>query len=256
MPSAYSHFIMARQSLLSLPPRIQDKITPYLSLYYFGAQGADFCFFYKFMRRKKLNLGSHLHRVGVYTAFQCMQRFSAQSPAIFAYSAGYLTHYAADSILHPYVCAVAKKSHLTHTRLESALDYQYGKLHGPAAREDYRRYFTPHLNKKEKEELFALYAEIAKQCNFPPLTKSAFLGAYTMFNAYLPLSFAFLAHQRTVLLKRAFGEEYVQKTNSLLLSTCTRARVLTREFLYTIETASSLPKSLFNKSLLTGKIIE
>ena len=159
MPSVYTHFLIARQSFLALPPRIQAKIAPHMHLYYFGAQGADFCFFYKFLRRKNGNLGSHLHRKGGLNTFQCLQTHAAQSSAIFAYAAGYITHYAADTILHPYVYAASGTSILVHTRLESALDYEYGKTYAKAAWEDYKRYFRPKLDKDEKQTLYALYAE-------------------------------------------------------------------------------------------------
>ncbi len=256
MPSVYTHFLVARQSLLALPPQIQNRIKPYLALYYFGAQGADFCFFYKFLQRKKGNLGSHLHRKGGFITFQALQAFAAQSPAIFAYAAGYITHYAADSILHPYVYATAGKSLLTHTRLESALDYQYGKHYAQASREDYKQYFRPQLEKEEKNQLFSLYAEITKNCGFPPLVRPTFFRAISVFNAYLPLSFTLLTHQRSKLLQTAFGKNYEQKTADLLQSICLRARMLTDEFLQTIETSSPLPKPLFDKSFLTGKSIE
>ena len=256
MPSVYTHFLMARQSFLALPPRIQAKITPHIHLYYFGAQGADFCFFYKFLRRKNGNFGSHLHRKGGLNTFQSLQAHAAQSSAMFAYAAGYITHYAADTILHPYVYAASGKSILIHSRLESALDYQYGKVYAKTAWEDYKRYFRPKLDKNEKQALYALYADIAQKCGFPPLVKPAFFRAISIFNAYLPLSFTLLTHQRTKLLQAAFGQNYEEKTAALLQFVCLRAKILTREFLQTIETSAPLQKSLFDKSFLTGKSVK
>ena len=252
MPSAYTHFLVARQSLLSLPARIQTKIKPYLSLYYFGAQGADFCFFYRYLS-KESNFGSYLHRTGGYKAFDAMHRTAAQSPALFAYAAGYITHYAADVILHPYVYAFSKQSTWTHTRIESALDFAYGKEYGKSAKEDFKRYFKPCLSNESKEELFTLYQSIAKSCGLSPLVKPAFYRAISYFNAYLPLSFAIFTQERNSLMISVFGKEYPQKISSLFLSICARARMLTREFLYTLETATPLPKILFDKSFLTGK---
>lgn len=256
MPSAYTHFLVARQSLNALQPRIQEKISPYLPLYYLGAQGADFCFFYKYLSKKNANLGSYLHRAGGYIAFETIHRAAAQSPALFAYAAGYITHYAADVILHPYVYAVSKQSTWTHTRIESALDFEYGKQYAKPAKEDFKRYFKPCLSRENKEELFTLYQDIAKTCNFPPLVKPAFYRAISYFNAYLPLSFALLTYPRAPLMVSAFGKEYPQKISSLFLSICARARMLTREFLQTIETATPLPKFLFDKNFLTGKTIK
>ena len=208
MPSVYTHFLIARQSFLALPPRIQAKISPHLALYYFGAQGADFCFFYKSFPKKTINFGSYMHRTGAWITFQTLQRYAAHSSALFAYAAGYITHYAADAILHPYVYATSGDSFLIHTRLESALDYQYGKRYAQAAREDYKRYFYPKLNKNEKDALFLLYSEIAQKCGFSPLVKPAFFRAISTFNAYLPISFTLLTRPRTKLLQTAFGKNY------------------------------------------------
>ena len=256
MPSVYTHFLIARQSFLALPPRIQAKISPYLPLYYFGAQGADFCFFYKSSPKKTINFGSYMHRTGAWITFQTLQRYAAQSPALFAYAAGYITHYAADTVLHPYVYAAVGKSFLTHTRLEGALDYQYGKEYTRAARKDYKRYFRPVFSKEEKEQLFSLYAEIAKQSNLPSIIKPKFFRAISTFNAYLPLSFAIFIHPRPTLLKGAFGKNYEQKTVQLFQSACTCAKKLTREFLQTIELGEPLPKALFDKSFATGKSVK
>lgn len=256
MPSVYTHFLIAKQSFATLPPRIQTKIDGHLPLYYFGAQGADFCFFYQFLNRKTINLGSYLHRTGGLPTFQALQRHAVQSPALFAYAAGYITHYAADTILHPYVYATAGKSILTHSRLESALDFEYGKHYAKAAREEYDLYFRPKLGKEDKNALFLLYAEIAQACGFPPLVKPAFFRAIAIFNAYLPLSFTLLTHQRAKLLKAAFGDDYPQKTKQLLQAVCLRSKLLIGEFLHTLETAAPLQTSLFDKSFLTGKSVK
>ena len=255
MPSAYTHFLVARQSLNALPPRIQEKISPHLPLYYFGAQGADFCFFYRPLSKKNTNFGSYLHRAGGIASFEELHRAAAQSPAVFAYAAGYITHYAADVILHPFVYAVSKQSAWKHTRIESALDFEYGRQYTKLAKADYAQYFRPHLSTLDKDVLFTLYKEIAKACGFPPLVKPAFYRAIFYFNAYLPLSFGMLTHSNKSLMLRVFGKEYPQKTSSLFLSICTRARMLTREFLHTIDTSSPLPKTLFDKNFLTGKTI-
>ncbi len=255
MPSVYTHFLVARQAFLSFPPQIQEKIRPHLALYYFGAQGADFCFFYKFLRPKKGNFGSYLHRQGGYETFRLLHRFATHSPSLFAYAAGYIAHYAADATLHPYVYATAGKSLLTHSRLENALDYEYGKAYAQAAKEDYQRFFKVKLSKDEKQELFVFFAALAAKCGFPPLTKPAFFRAITLFNAYLPLSFTFLTRQNLPLLQTAFGEEYERETASIFLNICAHTRELTQTFLSAIHENKQLPKSLFDKSFLTGKSI-
>ena len=256
MPSVYTHFLVARQSLQSLPSPIQAKIKPYLPLYYFGAQGADFCFFYKFLRPKKGNFGSYLHRVGAYPTFSVLQHFSAQCPPLYAYATGYIAHYTADCILHPYIYSMAGKSALTHSRIESGLDYLYGQRYSKAAREDYEAYFRPKLTKAEKQELFLLYTAIAVKCGFPPLTKPAFLRAISIFNAYLPLSFTLFSTEKTQLLTRTFGENYQALAHELLLSICTRTRALTEEFELALRDGRPLSPYRFGNSFLTGKRVK
>ena len=256
MPSVYTHFLVARQSLQSLPSPIQAKIKPYLPLYYFGAQGADFCFFYKFLRPKKGNFGSYLHRVGAYPTFSVLQHFSAQCPPLYAYATGYIAHYTADCILHPYIYSMAGKSALTHSRIESGLDYLYGQRYSKAAREDYEAYFRPKLTKAEKQELFLLYTAIAVKCGFPPLTKPAFLRAISIFNAYLPLSFTLFSTEKPQLLTRTFGENYQAHAHELLLSICTRTRALTEEFELALRDGRPLSPYRFGNSFLTGKRVK
>ena len=253
MPSVYTHFLTARKTFEGLPSHIQDKIKPHLAMYYFGAQGADFCFFYKFLRPKKGNFGSFLHRQGAHQTFCVLQAFAKHSPDLYAYAAGYIAHYAADCVLHPFIYAAAGNSILTHSRIESGLDYLYGKCFSKSATEDYKRYFRPKLTKAEKKNLFLLYAAIATECGFPPLTKPAFFRAISIFNAYLPLSFTFLSTDNPSLLRRAFGIDYTAYAQQLLLSICTRTRALTEEFHLAVQKDEPLSLTRFGNSFLTGK---
>ena len=256
MPSVYTHFLIAQKTLFSMPSAIQNKINPHLALYYFGAQGADFCFFYKFLRPKKGNFGSYLHRTGGYDTFSVLRRQAKNFPALYAYAAGYITHYAADSILHPYVYAAAGKSSFIHSRIEGGLDCLYGKRYAKTTRKDHEKYLRPTLTKEEKAQLFSLYAAIAEKCGFPPLAKPAFLRAITIFNAYLPLSFTFLNANSPQLLKATFGADYPHRADELLLSICTRARALTEEFTFAMHADASLSHAQFGNSFLTGKSVK
>ncbi len=252
MPSVYTHFLIANETLNALPPLVKDTLRPRLPLYFFGAQGADFCFFYQGLHSRKGNFGSYLHRFGAYDTFRILQLFSARSPDLFAYAAGYICHYCADGALHPCIYAHAKRSLLRHARLESALDYLYGKEHGAQAVKTYAAYFSPQLKSDERQNLFLLYAAIAAKCGFPPLLKPCFESALNAFNAYLPLSFSLFAKPKPKLLRQAFGEDYRQKTERLFTQSVQNSARLIAEFAKA--TADRTPLSSdFANSLLTGQ---
>lgn len=111
------------------------------SIYYLGAQGADLFFFYKLHTGKKKNLGGRLHKLNIYQTFSALQRHLwrmqnqyaeyvnllqshteqnanlAQEVAHLlkdintfqAYIAGYITHYVADTVFHPFIYAMEEK---------------------------------------------------------------------------------------------------------------------------------------------------
>ena len=97
MPAAYTHFAVARETFLRLPQPLQNKIrSP--ELYFFGAQGADFCFFYRAFRPSEINFGRFLHNKGSYGFFRTLLPCAGRDGALFDYALGYLTHYAADCV--------------------------------------------------------------------------------------------------------------------------------------------------------------
>lgn len=149
-----------------------------MPLYFFGAQGADFCFLYPHLGGFSQNLGSLLHRRGSLGAFAVCRAFAAKDADAYAYSLGYITHYAADVTFHPYVYATAGQSPLRHTRVESALDAFFKRN----AASDYAEYFRKKLTVAEKNELFYLYASIAAKIGFPPLVKRSFFRAISLYN--------------------------------------------------------------------------
>lgn len=183
MPAAYTHHCLAREAYLSSPEKIQELIRNDLPLYFFGAQGADFCFFYPSWKIGNKNVGSYLHRQGSFAALQLLKTLFFYDRQIFSYALGYLTHYAADSILHPYIYATAGKSVLQHARLENILDIRLKKK---AHSQTYDEYFRKKLTPKEQDTLFLLYTALAAKNKFPMPKKSAFSLAIATFNATIP----------------------------------------------------------------------
>ncbi len=245
MPAVYTHYLVAREVFKAFPDEIQNKIRPKLSLYFFGAQGPDFCFFYKFLDRKQ-NFGSFLHRKGGYSAFNVLKAFSSSEP-IFAYSLGYIAHYAADVCFHPFVYRAAKKSLLKHSRIENALD-GYFKRSAPA--DPYKHFSRPILSFEEKTELFLAYAAIAARCNLPPLSKTSFFRAIKLFNAYLPMPSAFFGKERD------FGDTVISQdepdqrlADRLFIQSVALSCQLCERFL----SGSPLTVKEFGRSYLTGE---
>ena len=123
MPTAYTHQLIAEDS----KEVISDEVR--LADYYFGAQGADSLFFFRFIKFAKHNLGNMLHTDDIYGTFTTMLDFCRTHPEALSYVLGYITHCASDAVFHPYVYFVAHNRGVTkllrsicHTRMETDLD--------------------------------------------------------------------------------------------------------------------------------------
>ncbi|MBQ8308277.1 MAG: zinc dependent phospholipase C family protein [Clostridia bacterium] len=245
MPAFHTHFFIARETLKRFPDPIREKIQPYLPLYFFGAQGADFCFFYPIRSGFSQNLGSYLHRKGGYGAFTVCKAFASQ-PSLFAYSLGYITHYAADTVFHPYVYHLAGRSPLRHTRIEGAFD-AFFKARYPQETET-AEFLRPKLSARPKNDLFLLYAAISARVGFPPLDKKAFYRAISLFNAYLPLSSRSLGAKNSALVNALAA-----KGNLFFERALRRSLAIGAEFCLAVKNKTSLSYEVFGKSYLTDE---
>lgn len=251
MPSAYTHHLVAHRVFSTLPTHIQKTIRPHLGLYFFGAQGADFCFFYKFLPGKRKNLGSYLHRKGGYEAFRLLKNFSVHDSAALAYALGYITHYAVDVRYHPSIYAVAGKDIFRHSYLENALDKYYRKRYFGEDNRTSEEFFRKTLTATEEKTLFFIYAAFASRADYPPLIENEFLGAVKLFNAYLPASYSFFNVAYAKL--KTLPPPDPTTAENLLLSAVSYAETLFSEFLHAIETQSPLSRETFGKNYLNGK---
>ena len=103
MPASYTHQILAEKIFEALPENIKAMI-PFSSEYFLGAQGGDVWYFHKIPgSRHRLNLGKYFHRRNVYEVFCSLLKSAAKGGAAASYAAGYVTHYAGDTVFHPYV---------------------------------------------------------------------------------------------------------------------------------------------------------
>ena len=262
MPGPYTHFFVAKEAERTLSSPLREVIAQNPALYFFGSQGADFCFFQPSLRRKKENLGSFLHREGGFSSLHVLKFFSHHNEKALAYALGYVSHYATDSTFHPYVYAMTGDSALRHTRLEHVLDARFKKRFSPEKEETS---FIQKLNLEEKELLFFLYTSIAVKSGFPAPKKSTFYRAIFLFNAYLSFPNnlfdgananvrSFIANEE----KRTWtypALEKLQSTDSvdeLFTKSVLLTQSLNEHFFQAVKTGAPLPKSLFGKGFLTG----
>ena len=102
MPSSYTHQLIAEKTAELLPENIKNRVT-FLPEYYLGAQGGDVFYFYNIAGGTK-NIGKYFHRRNIYGVFSSVLRSAAEGDGrALSYIAGYITHYAADTVFHPYV---------------------------------------------------------------------------------------------------------------------------------------------------------
>lgn len=261
MPASYTHHLVAAEALSTLSSAVNNVISSHLPLYFFGAQGADFCFFYRFLNPKSKNLGSYLHRQGGYTAFCTLKNFSARDLGLFAYTLGFITHYAADVTFHPYVYAQSGKSPLKHARVEGALDMHFKRNN---ASPKYASLFHHKLTKEEEIDLFVTYSAIALKCGFPALQKAAFLRAISLFNAYPPITSAIFPSENSPTFQAAINAEnqpwkapttgaiYRDNADALFQKAVDFSKTLFVELLHCIKGQTMPSKELFGKNYLTG----
>ena len=264
MPAYYTHYLVARETLKRLPSETKKEVESFPSLYFFGAQGADFCFFYKFFIAKAPNFGSFLHRSGGFDAFTVLRLFASSQPNVFAYALGYVTHYATDSVFHPYVYAISGTSPLLHNRNESLLD-AYFRQKEQDKKDVYAQYLQKKPTEAEQEDLFYVYAAIAARCGLPPLFKSSFTRAVSIFNAYLPVTNTLSKRKDDARLKQVANEAKERwrypadesivsnaDANQLFEKAVKRSCALIKTFSQALYKKTPLPRAQFGKNYLTG----
>ena len=133
MPAEYTHQIIAEKVYEKLPEELRSRAGDLFS-FDLGAQGADIFYFLHPFRRR--NLGKIFHNEKVYETFESFRKAAVGADdTVLSYIAGYITHYAADCILHPYVYSLTQKMIDTestrrvrwHSYIESDLDTYFVK---------------------------------------------------------------------------------------------------------------------------------
>jgi hypothetical protein len=238
MPAYYTHHLVASKAFDTLPIPTKNIVGLYLPLYFFGAQGADFCFLYRYLSPRSKNLGSYLHRNGGYPAFCVLKSLAARDLKLLAYTLGYITHYAADVTFHPFVYAHAGKSIWSHARIESAMDAHF--LRTVSIPDGHAETLRLRLTAEEETLLFTAYSAIAVKCGFPPLQKPAFLRSITRFH-----NFPSIPSPKQTLYS-------TQEADALFVESVKFEGALFAELFSSIKNQTPPPKALFGKNYLTG----
>lgn len=139
MPGFTTHYIFGMKAYNDMPfTPLKHIIAKYRWLYQLGLQGPDM-FFYNIpilRHRDYRNVGSYMHEHKAGAFFECCLRHIGtiesrqQQEEAISYLAGFINHYIADSICHPYVYGrigyqvdnPTSKHHGMHAQLENDLD--------------------------------------------------------------------------------------------------------------------------------------
>jgi hypothetical protein len=126
VPDYFSHAVLAEVIYENLTRAQKAKITSH-TLYILGAQGGDIFYAYQ-AKPTSSNLGKRLH------AEKPAELFKNLLGGNESFLAGFATHYATDSMLHPAVYAYvhSKNSPLAHYRFEADLGLYLSRKFGIA----------------------------------------------------------------------------------------------------------------------------
>ena len=125
MPDVAVHASFGREVLASLSDEVRAVILP--EPYTFALFGPDLWFMYRPWRRRE-GRGRRMHTVTPGAFLSALLRkagVSAARPELYSYLAGFLCHYALDSLTHPYIIFVTAEERVfprSHMSLEHALD--------------------------------------------------------------------------------------------------------------------------------------
>ena len=137
IPGFITHYLGGQSALLSVSPVIHDCIAPMSCLYNLGTQGPDIFFYYVpgFVTKRIRGIGTQMHNENLGLFITQMANVLMQTEgdtrrqAIFAYTAGFLAHYAMDVHTHPYVFAQTQnpatsviKEATRHRHFETSID--------------------------------------------------------------------------------------------------------------------------------------
>ena len=238
MPTAVTHQILAEEVYKSLPDDMQNKIGK-LGYYYLGAQGCDILFLYKFISTASDNFGRFLHKNQPLLFFKILFEEAKKDKSVQAYAYGHITHYAADTVFHPYIYGLPKgKKTLVHHAVEHAYDGVFlRKFKG----EKLFFYRLPSPKRLNLTGIYNVYARYARESGWGKLQKKAFERAVKY---YYALNFTRTPFFKAKNAKRADELFSIAKDRGVRLI-CAFAK----------ESAEDFAAEDFGRHYLSGKIV-
>jgi hypothetical protein len=143
MPGFITHYLCAQAVFTQIRKPAQSIIKQQKNLYNLGSQGPDIFFYYLpgFLKKRTRDIGQRIHHGGIGDFILEMADYMRNTGKtetqclIFAYTAGFLTHYALDASAHPYVYAktsshsrTVMQNRVDHRKLETVIDVLMLKL--------------------------------------------------------------------------------------------------------------------------------
>ncbi len=147
MPSSIVHRYIGLDTLNKLDKKPYELINNHLNNYILYCQCTDVLYFYKiigFNGKRIQNLGHQFHWHSVFKSFNYLLDLNKENkdPELFTFIAGFITHYKADSTMHPFINYQAQdddkiKMYDKHFMIETYLDNYYLQKRENV---DYRKY--------------------------------------------------------------------------------------------------------------------
>ena len=205
LPGFTTHYLFGVKAYNDLPNNyLKHVISKYRWLYQLGLQGPDI-FFYNIpilRHRDYRNVGSHMHEYHVNRFFQnYLKRLAEIKPKqqreqAISYLAGFLCHYAADSICHPFVYGriqyqtdgKASRFHGLHAELENDIDALLLRKFKKKKPSEFNQSATICLNGQEMQFISHLlslcindtYYQISERNNFQVTDGMVFRSIYAI----------------------------------------------------------------------------
>lgn len=203
MPNVITHGLMAHDVIQNLEESsVTLAIQDFPQAYFFGSNGADYLFYYFVLKpfdghqiNSKMNdLGSRVHNEKINDFYEAgvkwLKGLEGEEELIFrSYLAGHLTHWALDSVAHPYVFfktgEIEGDNRYHHFRFESMIDTMMVKVVKKAKLSDYPSHQFVKLSDKEKLVIAKGYQAIIKEIFGLDVRLKSYITA--MNNMYLAL---------------------------------------------------------------------
>ena len=124
MPNYYAHLQFGALVLSQLPQSLRARVEREREAYQIGQYGPDPLFFYHPLTRNFARMtGMNMHHEPLRAvAERLRQAVREEKPFAVGYTAGFLCHFALDSVCHAYIAQATRNKSVTHAGIESEFD--------------------------------------------------------------------------------------------------------------------------------------